>query len=140
MEKELFKDLSPELRKQALEDNADEVFKGNYTRKFSDTERNMRRARNSEIDLELEAINDEVAQFKEGIKARRNPLVEEKKKILGEIKSNGEYINGTCYKLIDYEKKEVCIYNEDGDLVESRKLTTADRQRVMKFANTGTED
>lgn len=37
MEKELFKDLSPELRKQALEDNADEVFKGNYTRKFSDT-------------------------------------------------------------------------------------------------------
>lgn len=140
MEKELFKDLPLEERKQMLEDNADEVYKGNYTRKFSDTERNMRRARNSEIDLELEAINDEVTAFKERIKAKRSPLMEEKKKILGEIKSNGEYISGTCYKMVDIEKKQVLIYSEEGDLIEHRKLTTADRQRTMRFARTGTDE
>ena len=54
MEKALFQDYPVEQRKQMLEDNADEIVEKSYTRKFNSTERNIRRARNSEIDRELE--------------------------------------------------------------------------------------
>ncbi len=141
MKETLFAEYAPEERKQMLEDNADEVLEKNYTRKFNSAEKNIRRARNSEIDLELAEIDEELKAFKEKVKNKREPLVTEKKKILDEIKADGEYIKGTVYKMIDREKKEVNFYDEEGVLVESRRLTNADKQVTMKFSRaTGTDN
>lgn len=111
MEKALFQEYPLEERKQMLEDNADEIVEKSYTRKFNSTERNIRRARNSEIDLELEEIDQKLKQFKEQIKNEREPLVTEKKRILDEIKSDGEFVKGKVYKMVDTEKREVHFYD-----------------------------
>ena len=139
MEMTLFQNYPPEERKQMLEDNADEVTKGHYTRHFSDVERNQRRTRSCELDILLDDIDDELASFKEVIKARRKPLVEEKNKLKEEIKANGEYVEGTLYKIVDRDEKMVGFYDEEGNCVESRRMTPADRQVAMKF-KTGTDD
>ena len=140
MEKALFQEYPLEERKQMLEDNADEIVEKSYPRKFNSTERNIRRARNSEIDLELEEIDQKLKQFKEQIKNEREPLVTEKKRILDEIKSDGEFVKGKVYKMVDTEKREVHFYDEEGNCIESRRMTNEDRQIMMKFAKTGTND
>lgn len=140
MEKALFQEYPVEQRKQMLEDNADEIVEKSYTRKFNSTERNIRRARNSEIDLELDEIDEELKAFKESIKNKREPLVTEKKRILDEIKSDGEFIKGKVYKMVDAEKREVHFYDEEGNCIESRRMTNEDLQIMMKFAKTGTND
>lgn len=61
----------------------------------------MRRARNSEIDLELEAINDEVAQFKEGIS--------------GIISAPTEWLRKN-HHLIDEDNSRVEVDREGGEI------------------------
>ena len=139
MEQHLFQEYAPEERKQMLEDNADEIVEKNYHRKFNSAEKNLRRTRNSEIDLEISDLDEELKSFKESIKNRRNPLVEEKRKILDEIKSDGEYIKGKVYKMVDIEKKEVAFYDPEGNLIEQRRMTNEDRTLFMKLRKTGTE-
>lgn len=142
MDKELFKGYDPETRRRLLEDNCNSIELKNYTKRFNDAEREFRRKRNTEIDLELQVIKEDEDIFKEQTKARRKPLVDEKTKLLGEIKADGEYVQGKLYKFVDREEGMVGYYNGDGDLVESRKITSADRQATLNLrsAETGTDD
>lgn len=142
MDKELFKGYDPETRRRLLEDNCNSIELKNYTKRFNDAEREFRRKRNTEIDLELQVIKEDEDIFKEQTKARRKPLVDEKTKLLGEIKADGEYVQGKLYKFVDREEGMVGYYNGDGDLVESRKITSADRQATLnlRVAETGTDD
>lgn len=142
MDKELFKGYDPETRRRLLEDNCNSIELKNYTKRFNDAEREFRRKRNTEIDLELQVIKEDEDIFKEQTKARRKPLVDEKNKLLGEIKADGEYVQGKLYKFVDREEGMVGYYNGDGDLVESRKITSADRQATLNLrsAETGTDD
>lgn len=142
MDKELFKGYDPETRRRLLEDNCNSIELKNYTKRFNDAEREFRRKRNTEIDLELQVIKEDEDIFKEQVKARRKPLVDEKNKLLGEIKADGEYVQGKLYKFVDREEGMVGYYNGDGDLVESRKITSADRQATLNLrtAETGTDD
>ena len=104
MEKALFQEYPVEQRKQMLEDNADEIVEKSYTRKFNSTERNIRRARNSEIDLELDEIDEELKAFKESIKNKREPLVTEKKRILDERKKYDDALAKLDYKISKYDE------------------------------------
>ena len=142
MDKELFKGYDPETRRRLLEDNCNSIELKNYTKRFNDAEREFRRKRNTEIDLELQVIKEDEDIFKEQTKARRKPLVDEKNKLLGESKADGEYVQGKLYKFVDREEGMVGYYNGDGDLVESRKITSADRQATLNLrtAETGTDD
>lgn len=142
MDKELFKGYDPETRRRLLEDNCNSIELKNYTKRFNDAEREFRRKRNTEIDLELQVIKEDEDIYKEQTKARRKPLVDEKNKLLGEIKADGEYVQGKLYKFVDREEGMVGYYNGDGDLVESRKITSADRQATLNLrtAETGTDD
>lgn len=142
MEKAIFQNYPLEERKQMLEDNADEITEMSYTKKFHSAERNIRRARNSEIDLILEGLDEEMKSLKENIKSRRKPLEEEKKKILDELRSDGEFIRGKVYKMVDIDERMVYFYDEEGNRIDSRRMTNSDRQIAMKFNNakTGTND
>lgn len=142
MDKELFKGYDAETRRRLLEDNCNAIELKNYTKRFNDAEREFRRKRNTEIDLELGVIKEDEEIFKEQIKARRKPLIDEKQKLLGEIKADGEYVQGQLYKFVDREEGLVGYYNSEGDLVESRKMTSADRQMSLQLraAETGTDN
>jgi len=128
MQQQIFQNYNEEARREMLEDNASQVTLGHYTRKFSQAEKHQRQKRNAEIDIQLAEIREELDAFKISIKNRMSPLQEEKNKILEEIKSNGEYIEGKLYKIIDREAKEVGFYDEDGNLVEQRRMTKEDNQ------------
>lgn len=134
MKQILFENYTDEQRIQMLEDNCDAVVTERYTKRFSGTERNERRKRNAEIDLELAVITEDEKEFKRQIKERKQPLLDEKQRLLDEIKMNGRYVEGRVFKFIDREAKEVGLYDEDGYLVEQRRMTPADRQTTLRLA------
>lgn len=141
MEAMLFQGLTKAERIERLDANAEEVLVKSYSRQFNETDRNMRSERNSRIDIELANLDDELAKFKKKIKAKRDPLMMEKLRILGELRANSEYVEGTVYKIVDQEEKMVGYYDEEGVCVEQRRMDNRDRQMKIKFAGkTGTED
>lgn len=140
MKQVLFEGYTDEQREQMLEDNCDAIVNEKYTKRFTGTERNERRKRNAEIDLELAIIAEEEKEMKAQIKARKEPLLEEKKKLLEEIKMNGRYVEGRVYKFVDREAKEVGLYDEDCMLIEQRRMTNADKQITIHMSATGTEN
>lgn len=128
MQQQIFQNYDEDMRRQMLEDNASKVTMGHYTRKFSHGEKQQRQKRNAEIDIQLAEIREELAAFKLQIKNRMDPLQEEKNKLLDEIKSNGQYVEGKLYKIVDRDAKEVGLYDEDGNLVEQRRMTKEDNE------------
>lgn len=139
MKELLFEGYTDDRRQQLLEDNCDAIENGSFTKRLTADERNARRKRNAEIDIELAKIDDELKEFKEDIKKRRQPLAAEKEQLLSEIKTNGRFISGKVYKFVDREAKEVGYYGEDGFLIEERRMTNADKQVTMHLS-TGTDN
>lgn len=140
MEKGIFQNYEPEQRKQMLEDNCEEMYKSQYSKKFSVAERNAKMKENANLDIQLQQAEQEFQDVKDFHKEKIKALKSKKSKVVDEIKAGGTWVEGTVYKMVDYEAKEVRIYNEDGDCIEERKMTSADKQRKMKFTATGTED
>ena len=94
MKQILFENFTDEQRIQMLEDNCDAV------------------------------VTEDEKEFKRQIKERKQPLLDEKQRLLDEIKMNGLYVEGRVFKFIDREAKEVGLYDEDGYLVEQRRMTS----------------
>ena len=128
MKKYIFQDMSQEERTQMLMDNASSISNGDYSRKLTEDERNAYRKRICDIDIEIENIDEELTEIKKDFKDRKDPLVGEKKKLLTDVRSNFKIVSGKLYKLVDRDKKMVGFYNEDGELVEERRMTKEDNQ------------
>lgn len=134
MKQTLFENMPDDQRKQLLEDNAAQITKGKYHRTFTVDEKNQRRKQVCDIDLAILELDEAAAAFRTEMKMRKDPLVDEKKKLLAEIKSNGETVEGNLYKMIDRENREVGFYNEQGMLVEQRRMTKEDNQLSIQDA------
>ena len=136
MQHQLFagKGYTDEQITQMLEDNCDTIVRDKFLKKFSQGEANQRRKRNAEIDMELGVIKEDEAEMKLQIKNRREPLLQEKAKILEEIKMNGRYVEGRLFKFVDRDTKMVGFYDEDAYLVSSRKMTNEDKQTTLRLA------
>lgn len=135
MKNEIFAEYSKEEKIQFLEEGNDGISRERYKRNFQNNERAKLRQRNAEIDLLLGEIDEELAERKAEIKQRRDPLAAEKKKILEDLKQGGVYVEGRLFKFVDREAGEVGFYDEDGQLVQQRNMTAAERQTYIHFNN-----
>ena len=134
----LFEEYDEEQRRQALEDNCDSITTQSFLKRSTQAEIQMLRKRNSEIDIQLGIITLDEKLMREKIKNRRTPLLKEKDEIITQLKAGGRYVEGKVYKFIDREANQVLFYDDNGNLVEQRRMTAEDRQCCIKF-KTGTE-
>ena len=72
MDKELFKDKNPLLRRQMLEDNCAAVERITYTSPFSEEEMGERKTELANIDLDMAALEEEKKAFFEANKSKFN--------------------------------------------------------------------
>lgn len=68
MDKELFKDKNPLLRRQMLEDNCAAVERITYTSPFSEEEMGERKTELANIDLDMAALEEEKKAFMQAYK------------------------------------------------------------------------
>lgn len=143
MKRELGKDFQQgEERRQFLADNADAVEKKEYMRHFTPEELLKKKEGLSETCISINDIEQELKEIKKEYVEKLKPLVERKKRVLGELKKKAELVEEDCYKFIDAEAREVGFYNANGDLIESRPAYSEELQTTMfqVIRKTGTED
>ena len=143
MKRELGKDFQQgEARKQFLADNADAVEKKEYMRHFTPEELLKKKESLSETCISINDVEEELKQLKQEYAEKIKPLLETKKRVLGELKKKAELVNEDCYKFIDAEAREVGYYNQNGDLIESRPAYSEELQTTMfqVIRNTGTDN
>lgn len=140
----LFSNEPVEAREQLLRDNCDQIVERSYTRSFSQTEVNDRRAELEQVSIQVAELEDELAQIRADFKGRIKPLLERRGKILDELKARGEWVTGNCYKFVDMEEGKAGFYAPEGNLLEERPITPEERQRniiqATRFMRTGTDD
>ncbi len=146
----MLSEMPIEQREQVLRDNCDQIMERSYTRKFDQAEINEKRADLVNVSIQMQELEQELAEFRATIKGKIKPLSERYGKILDELKSGGEWIKGDCYKFVDDEEKMVAIYTPEGYKIEERPMTQEERQRNVfralrpsnfgEMAATGTDD
>ena len=131
-----------EQREQILRDSCDQIVERSYTRKFDQPEINERRAELATVSIQVNELEDELAQIRADIKGKIKPLLERRGKILDELKSGGEWVKGDVYKFIDQEEGRAAFYTPDGYKLEERPITPEERQRnvFQVLRKTGTDD
>lgn len=120
-----------EQREQILRDSCDQVLERSYTRKFDQAEINEKRADLANVSIQMQELEQELAEYRATIKGKIKPLSERYGKILEELKTGGEWIKGDCYKFVDEDEKMVGIYSPEGYKLEERPMTQEERQRTI---------
>lgn len=140
----MFPNESVAERKQLLHDNCDQIEQRSFTRSFNQDEVNGRRAELEQVSIQINELEDELAEVRADLKGRIKPLLERRGKILDELKSRGEWVTADTYKFVDVEEGVAAYYSEDGRKIEERPITPEERQRniiqATRFLRTGTDD
>lgn len=118
-----------EQREQIMKDSCDQILERSYTRKFDQAEINEKRSELANVSIQMQELEQELAEYRATIKGKIKPLSERRGKILDELKSGGEWIKGDCYKFVDNEEGMVGIYSPEGYKLEERPMTQEERQR-----------
>lgn len=140
MKKNIAEHLPLRERASFLRDNCDDTERMNYMKPFSEDEIVEMKNRLSSVSIEMDDIEDEKKDVNAHFKAKLDPLKNERKSLLKNIKQKALLVVEDCYKFVDYENKRVEFYNAVGDLVEARPLTPGENQRKMFPLRSGTED
>lgn len=133
-------DSPVEEREEILRNSCDQILERSYTRKFDQAEINERRAELSNVLIQINDLDMELAEIKAEYKGKIKPLQERITKLRDELNVGGDWIKGDCFKFVDEEEGMVGIYSPEGYLLEQRPMTQDERQRnVFRALRTGAE-
>lgn len=129
MKNKLFEgDYSEIELRQMLQDNCDFVEDGNYVRNLDEEELAVKKDELAEISIKLAGVQAEkkeaVAVFNEQMK----PLKIDLGTAIQAVKSRAEDCNGRLYHFADHESGMMGIYDDRGELVNSRRLKPEEKQ------------
>lgn len=142
MDKHLGLEISDlDERKRFLKDNCDKVEDVGYMKQFSLEKVTELKERLSEVSIEINDKEEELADIKKDFKFQMDPLREEKQVCLKGIKERAEFVNETCYTFIDQDEKMVGSYNSEGMLINQRPAMPKELQgTIHQVLRTGTNN
>jgi hypothetical protein len=143
MDKAIGTEYKNELERIAfLRNNCDKVSEESYMKQFDKEELDSMKTKLSNLCIEIDDIETEKKLVNDGFKDQLKPIINEKAKLLGNLKNKAELVNEQCFIFIDTEDKMVGTYNKDGILVSSRPAMASEMQTTIhqEFRKTGTND
>ena len=134
MNKTMFHDV-PDLteRLRLLAQNCDSKETTSYIRNLTQEELDFKRETHVDICIELDRLGDELKVVKAEYKEKMEPVADENKKLLRQIKTRQEELTGTIFNFPDYEDGMMNTYDENGDFVGSRRLKPDEKQLKAPF-------
>lgn len=130
-----FKLMPLEKRQQWLQANADKIDRMLVTTEFED-EKNLELVeRFKMVNAKLEQLTSEFDDIKSEWKARIDPIKDEYKEILGELKTGMQTQEQEVYLLADQEANKMYIYLADGTEYRIRPLFKEERQGTIYALN-----
>jgi gas vesicle protein len=127
-------DMSPEVRRQILTDNADKIEESTYQKPLTPEELDLRRAQLSDKDIELADLEDEKKEMMAGIKQRMDAVKTVKKTLRAEVRTRQTTVTGKLYHVANHDNNMMESFDEEGNLVSSRRLLPNERQSRFYIA------
>lgn len=124
-------DLSERLR--LLKENCDSSETTSYVRNLSQDELDFKRESLTDNCIQLNEYEDELKTVKADFKDKMEPLKDANKLLLRQIKTRQEELKGTIFNYADHIDGMMYTYDENGDLVGSRRLKPEEKQSKVAF-------
>lgn len=132
-------DLTPEQRRQFLQDNADFIKDETYYCDLSPDELDKRKTIIADNLFELNKLDEELKAVKKEYKDRMEPFKLENKLAVQEVKTRRAMFKGVRYYIPDNDGVNMNIYNDRGYLVETRRLLPEEKNHGRLFLATGAD-
>lgn len=140
MQKQIGQNYPEAERAQFLADNCDRIEEKSYMKRFDSNTLMQKKEQLSEIAIQISDLEEAKKSYMVGHKAEMDPLQDEKKQLLTDIKQKAEFVKERCYKFIDEDERWVGYYNGAGDLIDSRPANPDELQKtIFQLSRTGTE-
>lgn len=140
MKKRLFENYSKSERIQALRDNAERAEDFSYFREYEPEELDMIKDQYFQDVMELQHHEDELKEAKDTFKANADPIKKRMQTTIVEIRTKGRHVTEQVYLLADHDSGMMEYYNENGEMIHSRRMLPDERQLRIKMGKTGTND
>jgi len=143
MDKHLGKEYANKAQREAfLKDNCEKVENKGYMKPFTPEQLQGHKENLAELSIQIEEIEDEKKASAKQFKMTLDPLFEQRREMVSNIRRKAKYVSELCYKFIDREERQTAYYNADGDLIELRPATADELQPTLfvGLQKTGTND
>jgi predicted nucleic acid-binding Zn-ribbon protein len=141
MERSLGKEYKNiEQREAFLKDNCDKVEEKGYMKPYTPEELQGHKENLANLSIKIDEVEEEKKEVSRQFKQTLDPLTDQRKQMVANIRQKAEYVKEICYKFIDRETKETGYYNSEGDLIEMRPATADELQPVLFPLRTGTNE
>lgn len=121
-------ELPVEQRVQLLRDHADQIEVTKYLKDLTQEELDVKREQLSDNLVKLSEWEDELTDIKDGYKVKMKPKKDENRELLQQIKTRKEEVEGTVFHLANHEDGMMETYDENGELIGSRRLRPEEKQ------------
>lgn len=138
MQQFLYPEMSREDRMRVLEDNADGVKLEKYDKKLSADELLSMKESLSDQYVNISKLNDEYREMKKGFTDRLKLYSTEIKETVKAVRTGRISFEGRLFQINDYDTGYAGFYDENGELISSRRLLPEEKQQtttsVMRLA------
>jgi len=133
-----FKGLSPIERQTALKENAVESYTKSVVRNFSEDDLSEMKDRLSETCINLNDVELEKKDLNAEINARIKAIKVQRGTLLRDLKNKYYENQETVFDIDDQEEGIMYTFDQEGNVLSTRKLTPKERQTNIKSLNTKT--
>ena len=123
MVKEIFQEMKPEERLEALRQSADQVVNHSYTKPYTEEQISEIRAKISDLCIKISDQERELAAIKAQYKSTITPLENDREGLVSDLRTGGEYVTEECFVYIHYNMGKAGLYNKDGILLNEMDIT-----------------
>lgn len=128
-------DLSRTERIRVLKENSDRSEETAYVRDLTEEEIEDRRIKLVENFIAIQKKDEELKEARDAHKMSTDPLKKQNKFMASEVRLRKTTATGTLFFMANHQEGMMEIYNEDGLLVEERRLRPEERQGRLYLAD-----
>ena len=119
----IYQDMTPEQRLAKLRDSADQVVKHSFQRPYSDEKISEIRTEISDLCVKISDFERELAAIKASYKSTITPLETDRERLIGDLRSGGEYVTEECFVFMNFDIGKAGLYTKDGILINEADIT-----------------
>lgn len=132
--KKFMPDVSLQERIRLLRENCDSQEMTTYLRDLTQEELDNKRETLVDNLIKASNLEDELDEIKDGFKTKMKPLKDANKILQQEVKTRKEQVSGNLYHMANHEDGMMETYDENGDLVSTRRLRPEEKQARLFVA------
>lgn len=132
-------ELSAEERLRILRDNH-ESEQTSYFKQLTQEEMDIRREQLADNSIKYFTMSEELKEIKGDYKRKMDPLTESNKQIMQELKTGQAEVDGELFKVPNYDDSMMEVYNEEGEMISSRRLLPNEKQQRLPFIKPAAND